>query len=155
MALHSLTSILLVTTAILSTLVPPALAQNYYIPFSGAYYVYCGPTLCPGAPPSAAAPQPTVAGGGNLAPATTYVTGIAGDYKPATEAVCPAHAPVRCSSIGQPNWCCQSGQYCGLNENGAVGCCPDGKICESVPHELVACRPSAPWCFHGNRVGVR
>ena len=47
---------------------------------------------------------------------------------PAVPAECPSNAPISCASIGQPAWCCQSGNVCGWN-GGSVGCCPQGQSC--------------------------
>lgn len=58
------------------------------------------------------------------------VNGNNGQYQPATQAQCPSNAPVPCSNIGQPEWCCPSGNTCGWN-SGSVGCCAWGQSCSS------------------------
>lgn len=58
------------------------------------------------------------------------VNGNSGSYQPASQAVCPSNAPVSCTNIGQPDWCCPTGNTCGWN-GGSVGCCAWGSSCSS------------------------
>jgi len=47
---------------------------------------------------------------------------------------CPM-GTTNCSSIGQPNSCCQSGEVCVIVANsplGPVGCCPSGETCNGA-----------------------
>lgn len=36
---------------------------------------------------------------------------------------------VSCSGMGQPSYCCASGQYCAWDNSGQLACCPDGTTC--------------------------
>ena len=47
-----------------------------------------------------------------------------------------ASTQVSCSGMGQPSYCCGSGQYCALDGSGNVACCPVGMTCQG--HATVA-----------------
>ena len=36
---------------------------------------------------------------------------------------------VSCSGMGQPSYCCASGQSCALDDQGQLACCSQGRIC--------------------------
>ena len=41
-----------------------------------------------------------------------------------------ASTQVSCSGLGQPNYCCGSGQYCAWDGSGSMACCPVGLTCQ-------------------------
>ncbi|KAI9697144.1 MAG: hypothetical protein M1820_007879 [Bogoriella megaspora] len=55
-----------------------------------------------------------------------------GSYQSAAPAVCPSDHPTSCTNIGEPSWCCPSGNTCGWASNQVVGCCPDGETCSGT-----------------------
>ena len=71
------------------------------------------------------------------------INGNGGSYSPATQATCPANAPVSCINIGQPDWCCPSGNTCGWN-SGSVGCCAWGQSCKPSTSVSTARHRSQP-----------
>ncbi|KAF2203363.1 hypothetical protein GQ43DRAFT_271138 [Delitschia confertaspora ATCC 74209] len=85
-----------------AALAPRQYTQN--APFTGALFIYNA-----GCPPGNSCQQPNAA-------ASNW---------------CPSNAPVSCSSINQPSWCCPPNYTCASppNSNGLIGCCPSGCSC--------------------------
>ncbi|THZ27350.1 hypothetical protein D6C89_03265 [Aureobasidium pullulans] len=51
------------------------------------------------------------------------------DLTAATQAQCPAWAPINCNAIQEPDYCCTPSTYCARASDNTIGCCPWGQTC--------------------------
>ncbi|KAH0290983.1 hypothetical protein M436DRAFT_59815 [Aureobasidium namibiae CBS 147.97] len=54
------------------------------------------------------------------------------DLSAAAVATCPSWAPIACTAISEPGYCCNPSTYCARASDNSIGCCPWGQTCSPV-----------------------